>query len=167
MLTIVTQSWGSSHSEEKKLFQVLLYIYGIASRRHQKLPAGVVWTPHRPGTRVSRLHTSHLCWLGVRHAFLLKTSAWEATERLAERVWSLNTNPHSSLFTSVLMGSSLFQSIFLLAPDFRNGLYASLHCTKVWHRAYPECDATLWRSARVYSVNRVQALHSSLLLTGL
>ena len=106
-------------------------------------------------------------FLGVCHAFLLKTSAWEATERLAERVWSLNTNPHSSLFTSVLMGFSLFQSIFLLAPDFRNGLYASLHCTKVWHRAYPECDATLWRSARVYSVNRVQALHSSLLLTGL
>ena len=106
--------------------------------------------------------------LRVRHAFLLRTSAGEATERLAERVWSLNTNPHSWLFTSVLMGSSLFQSLFLLAPDFRNGLYASLHCTKVWHRAYPECDATLWRSARVYSVNRVQeALHGSLLLTGL
>lgn len=106
-------------------------------------------------------------FLGVRHAFLLRTSAREATERLAERVWSLNTNPHSWLFTSVLMGSSLFQSLFLLAPDFRNGLYASLHCTKVWHRAYPECDATLWKSARVYSVNRVQALHRSLLLTGL
>ena len=50
---------------------------------------------------------------------------------------ALNTIPRSWIFTSVLVGPT-----YLLPPN------RCSHCTEVWHRTRPICDAPLSRSAQ-------------------
>ena len=54
-------------------------------------------------------------------------------------------NSRSSLMNFYFRFSSLQSS--LLVIHFRDGLPRCSHCTKVWHRNYPICDAPLSRSA--------------------
>ena len=54
----------------------------------------------------------------------------------------LNSSPHSWIFTPVSVGSSPHSYLFTSVTG-RIGV----HCTKVWHKTYPICDAPLSRSA--------------------
>ena len=58
-----------------------------------------------------------------------------------------NPSPNSwKLFTYVLVDSSSRSHLYFIY--FRPGPNICSHCTKVWHRSYPTCDAPLSRSAR-------------------
>ena len=54
----------------------------------------------------------------------------------------LNSSPHSWIFAPVSVGSSPRSYVFTSVTG-RIGV----HCTKVWHKTYPICDAPLSRSA--------------------
>ena len=54
----------------------------------------------------------------------------------------LNSSPHSWIFAPVSVGSSRHSYLFTSVTG-RIGV----HCTKVWHKTYPICDAALSRSA--------------------
>ena len=54
----------------------------------------------------------------------------------------LNSSPHSWIFAPVSVGSSPHSYLFTSVTG-RIGV----HCTKVWHKTYPICDAPLSRSA--------------------
>ena len=54
----------------------------------------------------------------------------------------LNSSPHSWIFAPVSVGSSPHSYLFTSVTG-RIGV----HCTKVWHKTYPICDAALSRSA--------------------
>ena len=54
----------------------------------------------------------------------------------------LNSSPHSWIFALVSVGSSPHSYLFTSVTG-RIGV----HCTKVWHKTYPICDAPLSRSA--------------------
>ena len=61
---------------------------------------------------------------------------------LAESVWSLNSS-----LVNIYFRFSEFQSSLLLIY-FRDGPNRCSHCTKLWYRTYPICDAPLSKSAR-------------------
>ena len=78
--------------------------------------------------------------------------------RLAESVWC--TKFQSSLL-NIYFRFSKFQPLLLLIY-FREGSNRYSHSTKVWHKTYPICDATLSRSARLRSVTEIAPKSPSL-----
>ena len=97
-------------------------LYAIGCLGGHEKPSGIVWTARaQDGTSLS--HTSNI----VRR-------------RLAERVWW--TKFQSSLLNICSRLSGFQTSLRLIY--FRDG---GVHCTKVWHKTYPICDAALSRSA--------------------
>ena len=64
----------------------------------------------------------------------------QRAERLAERVWWTASQPSPLNFRLSTIQSSLY--LFTSATVQMN----CLHCTKVWHRTYQICDASLSRS---------------------
>ena len=65
-------------------------------------------------------------------------------ERLTERVWSIK---FQSSPLNIYFRPSGFQASFLFIY-FRDGPNKCSHCTKVCHKTYTICDASLSRSAR-------------------
>ena len=66
-------------------------------------------------------------------------------ERFAERVWwTKSQSPLLNIYFR-LWG---YQSSSLLLIHFRYSANTCSHCTKVWQKAYPICEAPLSRSAR-------------------
>ena len=55
----------------------------------------------------------------------------------------LNSSPHSRIFAPVSVGSSPHSYLFTSVTG-RIGV----HCTKVWHKTYPTCDAPLFEIDR-------------------
>ena len=74
-------------------------------------------------------------------------------QRLAERVWW--TKSQSSPL-NIYFRFSGFQSLLLLI-HFRYGPNTCSHCTKVWHRTSPICDAQVSRAAqRSFALNSAE-----------
>ena len=65
----------------------------------------------------------------------------------------LNSSPHSWIFAPVSVGSSPHSYLFTSVTG-----QIGVHCTKVWHKTYPICDAPLSRSAGPAQLRPVTAL---------
>ena len=99
---------------------------------------------------LGNLHTipdenlSVIVWTATTRASLSHTLNFKPA-RLAERVWC--TKFQSSLL-NIYFRLFSYQAHSLLPMYFRYGSKRCSHCTQVWFKPYPICDATLSRLAR-------------------